>query len=118
MPEGMDLIPPGSYVVKNLQALVQPSPVYNSRFLEKSRPEKSTDFSGITYSYKRYSFDQAASPLQFKSYLTFVAGANPQEFAVSHSFYAQEIMLSSEVPEFFGFYKPQGDQLFIKHSGE
>ena len=118
LPEGMDMIPPGSYITKNLQALVRSTPVYNTRFLEKTKDEKVTDFNGVTYKYKRYSFDQSVSPLQFKSYLTFVAGTNPQEFAVSHSFYAQEVFLSGEVPEFFGFYKPQGDQLFIRKTGE
>jgi hypothetical protein len=118
VPEGMDMIPPGSYVTKNLQALVQPTPVYNTRFLEKTQPERATDFGGATYKYTRYAFEQSASPLQFRSYLTFVAGTNPQEFAVSHSFYAQEVMLSAEVPEYFGFYKPQGDQLFIKHTAD
>ncbi|HVV04754.1 MAG TPA: hypothetical protein VHC96_11065 [Puia sp.] len=118
LPEGMDMIPPGSYITKSLQALVQPTPVYNTRFMENTRAEKVTDFSGVTYKYRRYSFDQSASPLQFKSYLTFVAGTNPQEFAVSHSFYAQEVYLSGEVPEYFGFYKPQGDQLFIRKTGE
>lgn len=118
LPEGMDMIPPGSYITKSLQALVQPTPVYNTKFLENTQSEKIADFSGVTYKYKRYSFDQSASPLQFKSYLTFVVGTNPQEFAVSHSFYAQEVYLSGEVPEYFGFYKPQGDQLFIKKTGE
>lgn len=118
LPEGMDMIPPASYITKSLQALVRRTPVYNTRFMEKTQDEKITDFSGVSYKYKRYSFDQSASPLQFKSYLTFVVGSNPQEFAVSHSFYAQEVMLSAEMPEFFGFYKPQGDQLFIKKTGE
>jgi len=118
LPEGMDMIPPGSYITKSMQAQVQTTPVYNTKFLEKTQPEKVTDFNGVTYKYKRYSFDQSASPLQFKSYLTFVVGTNPQEFAVSHSFYAQEVFLSGEVPEFFGFYKPQGDQLFIRKTGE
>ncbi|HVU53406.1 MAG TPA: hypothetical protein VHD83_00050 [Puia sp.] len=118
LPEGMDMIPPGSYITKSLQATVLSSPVYNERFMDKTQAEKVTDFSGVTYKYKRYSFDQSASPLQFKSYLTFVAGTNPQEFAISHSFYAQEVYLSGEVPDFFGFYKPQGDQLFVKKTGE
>jgi hypothetical protein len=118
LPEGMDMIPPDSYITKTLQALVQPTPVYNTKFLEKTKDQQATDFNGIQYKYKRYSFDQSASPLQFKSYLTFVAGTNPQEFAVSHSFYAQEVLLSGEVPEYFGFYKPQGDQLYIRKTGE
>jgi hypothetical protein len=114
LPEGMDMIPPGSFITKSLQALVQPTAVYNDRFLEKTQAVQTTDFTGVTYSYRRYSFDASTSPLQFKSYLTFVAGANPQEFAVSHSFYAQDVYLSKEEPDFFGFYKPQGDQLFVK----
>lgn len=118
LPEGMEMIPPGSYITRSLQAMVQATPVYNTQFLEKKQAEKVTDFSGVTYSYKRYSFEQSASPLQFKSYLTFVAGTNPQEFAVSHSFYAQEVILSGEIPAYFSFYKPQGDQLFIKHTGD
>lgn len=118
LPEGMDMIPPGSYITKSLRALVRPAPVYNTKFMERTQPERATDYGGVSYSYKRYSFEPSASPLQFKSYLTFVAGADPQEFAVSHSFYAQEVYLSGAGPEFFGFYKPQGDQLFIRKTGE
>ena len=114
LPEGMDMIPPGSYITKSLQALVQATPVYNTKFQEKTRDEMVTDSTGVTYKYKRYSFGASESPLQFKSYLTFVVGANPQEFALTHSFYAQEVFLSGEVPEYFGFYKPQGDQLYIR----
>ncbi|HEY4207389.1 MAG TPA: hypothetical protein VGM31_11280 [Puia sp.] len=117
LPEGMDMIPPASYITKSLQAQVQPTLLYNDKFLEKTQAVKTTDFTGVAYSYRRYSFDQSASPLQFKSYLTFVVGTSPQEFAISHSFYAQEVYLSGEVPEYFGFYKPQGDQLFVWKTG-
>jgi len=114
LPEGVDLIPPGSHITKNLNTVAVPAPIYSAKFTETGSAEKVVLPTGGSYSYKRYTFDQAASPLQFKSYLTFTLAGGTQEFFVSHSFYAREILLSGEVPEYFSFYKPDGDQLFVK----
>jgi hypothetical protein len=118
LPEGINLVPPGTFITKSLNAVVEPNPVYSDKFTAKVQPKAQLAKSpaGNTYSFKRYSFDPAATPLRFSSYLTFALANSPQEFYVSHSFYVQEVILSSEMPEFFGFYKPEGDQLFVKVS--
>jgi hypothetical protein len=118
LPEGINLVPPGTFITKSLNAVVEPNPAYSDRFTAKPQPpsKKLISPAGNPYTYRSFSFDQAASPLQFKSYLTFALANGTQEFYISHSFYAQEVMLSSQMPEFFVFYKAEGDQLFVKVS--
>lgn len=118
LPEGMNLVPPGSFITKSLNALVQPAPVYSAKFTEKTEERKVTNPMGGGYSYKRFLFDPTASPLQFKSYLAFALANSTEEFFVSHSFYAQEVLLSSEVPEYFTPYKQQGDQLYVRQPAQ
>lgn len=118
LPEGINLVPPGTFITKSLNAVVEPNPVYSDKFTARPQPPSKTLTSpaGNTYTYRSFSFDQAASPFQFKSYLTFALANSTQEFYVSHSFYVQEVILSSEMPEVFSFYKPEGDKLFVKVS--
>jgi len=116
LPEGINLVPPGTFITKSLNAVVEPNPVYSDKFTAKPQPPSKTLTSpaGNPYSYKSYSFDQAASPFQFKSYLTFALANSPEEIYISHSFYAQEVLLSTQEPESFALYKPEGDMLFVK----
>ncbi|MBN9386091.1 MAG: hypothetical protein J0H74_35365 [Chitinophagaceae bacterium] len=116
LPEGVDLVPPGAHIAKNLNAAAVPSAVYSDKFMDKTQAqEKKVVLStGGGYKYKQYSFDQSSSPVQFKSYLTFSLANSTEEFFVSHSFYAREILLSEEVPDYFTFYQPDGDKLFVK----
>jgi hypothetical protein len=116
LPEGMNLIPPGSYITRSLQAIVQLSPLVSTKFTDKEQPvqQRMVAYSGTSYTFRTYSFDQSASPLHFSSYFTFVVANSTQEFSVSHSFYAQQVMLSGEAPEFFGYYKPEGDKLYLR----
>ncbi|MDO6429185.1 hypothetical protein Q4E93_01210 [Flavitalea sp. BT771] len=118
LPEGINLVPPGTFITKSLNAVVEPNPVHSDKFTAKPQPPSKmlTSPAGKAYTYRSFSFDQAASPFQFSSYLTFALANNTQEFYVSHSFYVQEVILSSEIPESFGLYKPEGDQLFVKVS--
>lgn len=115
LPANMDLIPPGTHITKELNAVVAPSPVYSAKFTDKVQPpaEKVALPAGDTYKYKRYTFDQSSSPLQFKSFLTLMVANSTQEFFVSHSFYAREVLLSKDGPWYFGSYKPDGDKLFV-----
>jgi len=119
LPEGTNLVPPGSFITKNLGATVQPGPLYSDKFTDKVQPQQLgfVNAIGTAYKYRRYTFDQAGSPLQFKSYLTFVMANSQQEFSVTHSFYVQEVVTTDESPELFTIYKPQGDQLWIKKPG-
>lgn len=116
LPEGINLVPPGSFITKSLNTIVQPGPLYSDKFTDKVQPQELgfRNVAGTAYKYKVYTFDQAGSPLQFKSYLTFGLANSQQEFSVMHSFYVQEVVTTDETPELFSIYKPQGDQLWVK----
>jgi hypothetical protein len=67
--------------------------------------------------YKLYKFDEPSSPLQFKSYLTFMLDSdNAKEFSVSHSFYAREVMVTQYSPVYFSRYHKAGDMLYVYQS--
>jgi len=116
LPEGINLVPPGSYITKSLNTVVQPGPLYSNKFTDKAQPQELgfRNAAGTAYKYKVYTFDQSGSPLQFKSYLTFLLANSQQEFSVTHSFYVQEVVTTDETPELFSIYKPQGDQMWVK----
>lgn len=115
LPANTDLIPPGAHITRELNAVVAPSPVYSAQFADEVQTptEKGVLPTGDPYKYKRYTFDQSSSPLQFKSFLTLMVANSTQEFFVSHSFYAREVLISKDGPWYFGFYKPDGDKLFV-----
>jgi len=114
LPDGMDFIPPGSRVAKDLNLSIRTSPVSNQNLSGVPQQLKTGTYAGAA-SYTMYSFDPAASPLQFKSYLTFVLGDNNvTEFAVRHSFYAQSIMVSSQPPQYFKLYGQGRDMLYVR----
>ena len=114
LPDGMDFIPPGSRIGKDLNVIVKSSPVSNEKLSGVPQRLKTGTYAGAG-SYTMYSFDPAASPLQFKSYLTFVLGDNnATEFAVRHSFYAQSVIVSSQPPQYFKLYGQGKDMLYVK----
>jgi len=117
MPEGMDFIPPHSNISKTLDLVVFRNPLKQDEF--KGSPEllKVKRRGDAPAGYKLYTFDSSSSPVQFKSYLTFVLDSdNAKEFSVSHAFYAREIMLAQRMPEYFAPYKDEGDMLYILQS--
>ncbi|HMH21189.1 MAG TPA: hypothetical protein VK563_05415 [Puia sp.] len=118
LPLGMDLVPPSSDIKKELVA-IQETGALPSLPRDSAHAEKKTDSYGVTAKFTRFSFDETQSPFQFKSYLTFVLGNNDAtEFAVQHSFYAQQVLLSSDDPEYFSLYRPEGDNLYIKQRAQ
>jgi hypothetical protein len=118
LPQGMELIPPASDIKKGLFA-VQDEAVLNAQNKDTAHSEKITDAYGVVARFKRFSFEEAQSPLQFRSYLTFVLGNdNSPEFSVQHSFYAKEVLLSSDDPEYFSLYRQGGDNLYIKQPAQ
>jgi hypothetical protein len=115
LPEGMDFIPPGSSIDKNMDVYVLVTPAGKdalSGLPTIVKDKKSRDF---TEKYKKYTFDQASSPMQFKSYLTFlIERDNSREFAVSHTFYAHEIAVARYSPRVFNMNRGQADLLYLK----
>jgi hypothetical protein len=114
LPQGTDLIPPVSDISKSLGA------IWDARFAvrldeDSARRQKVTDVYGVTDKFKRFSFEESGSPIQFKCYLTFALGnTSVQEFTVQHSFYVKEVLLTSSDPFYFVLYRPEGDNLYIK----
>jgi len=118
LPEGMDFIPPGIAIARNLSLTVQSSSVDLSKVNGKPRLLKERRRNGAINKQTYYSFDQAASPLQFRLYLTFVLGnSNADEFALSHSFYVSKLTLTTKKPWSFGPYMASGgDEFFVKQA--
>jgi len=115
IPEGMDLIPPASDITKALPATAGPQALNTAYFADTAKDATAALFDGLEFKYKKYTFDAGQSPLQFKSYLTFVVGANnPQEFSVTHSFFANEVIRTKQNPEAFDAYHNDGDKLFVR----
>ncbi|MDO6429186.1 hypothetical protein Q4E93_01215 [Flavitalea sp. BT771] len=116
LPEGVDFIPPGIAIARRLSQTVQASSVDISKIDGKPRLQKQKRQNGATHEQADYAFDKAASPLQFKLYLTFVLGnSSAEEFAISHSFYARGLTLTSEKPWAFSPYmSSRGDEFFVK----
>lgn len=113
LPEGMDFIPPHSNISKNLDLFVFREAVNKSQLTGTPRTIREAKTVPPTI-YQLYNFDQSSSPVQFKSYLTFVLDSdNAKEFAVSHAFYAREIMLANKSPLAFSVYKKEGDMLYM-----
>jgi hypothetical protein len=118
LPDGMDFVPPGSGIARRLSQNVQESSVDPSKINGKPRLLKQRRQDGGIDKQTDYAFDQAASPLQFKLYLTFVMGnSDASEFAVSHSFYVRGLTLSTKKPWAFSPYmSSQGDEFFVKQA--
>jgi hypothetical protein len=119
LPQGMDLVPPSSDIRKALQTAVQDLAKVAYLNKDSARQEKIVDEYGVTAKFRRFSFEETQSPLQFRSYLTFVLGNdNAAEFSVQHSFYAKEVLLTGDDPEYFSLYRQGGDNLYIKQPAQ
>ena len=56
------------------------------------------------------------SPLKFKIYLTLALDQDAsREFFVQHSFYANEIVQTNEMPDLFSMYRRDGSQFYVRH---
>jgi len=113
VPEGMDFIPPHSNISKTLDLTIFRTAVNKDQL--KGDPQTLRGAKTVPPTiYQMYTYDQLSSPVQFKSYLTFVFDTdNAKEFAVSHAFYGREIMMTKKSPWAFSVYKDEGDILYI-----
>ncbi|GGB04668.1 hypothetical protein [Puia dinghuensis] len=113
VPSGMDFIPPGTGITKDLPPVDQTGSFIT--FMPDSLVwHMATTFGGGQIKYQEASFDETRSPVRFKSYLTFMLGSeNSPEFAETQSFYVSRVRQSKLSPELFG-YQRQGDQFFIR----
>jgi hypothetical protein len=116
LPEGMDFLPPASDVSKGL-VYVQQSGFSDMAAQPNARKEKLPANDGVVTTVSRVTYEAQTSPIQFKSYLTFaLGGLNDKEFAVSHSFYATEVVQSRDNPQVFALYGNDGDKLYVRQA--
>jgi len=114
VPEGMDFIPPASSITRSVDLLLTKYPVARDKLTGHPTTLKVKGKRYDRSSYQLYSFDEPSSPMQFKTYLTFVLdGDSAREFAVNHSFYASEVILARPGPQYFGEYKRGGDVFYL-----
>ena len=114
LPDGMDFIPPGTRIGKTLSVNLKEFPVRADQLTGIPQRQKVSKHSSAP-AYNLYSFDPAASPFKYQSYLTFVLGDNnATEFTIRHSFYIQSVMLTHQVPQhFIPYRKGEGDMLWV-----
>jgi len=114
VPEGMDFIPPTSSITRNIDLLITEEAINKDKLTGDPKVLKVKGKRYDRSSYRLYTFDETSSPIQFKTYLTFVLGSDSaKEFMVNHRFYVSEIVLSARGPRYFGEYKPGGDVLYL-----
>lgn len=117
MPDDVNMIPPSSDISKTLKAIVDSSSISREFLPDSVKAMKGYYSDGGSYQFRRYHFDEGSSPLRFRSYLTFVLGNNSaMGFSISHAFYAGEVVLTREDPNFFAAYRRGGDKMYLKQS--
>lgn len=99
--EPTQFIPPSSAVFKVPLAL--PIVPFQNLPDEQAQKEAFQWAEGVSVSYKKMSFAQAASPLQFRSYLTFMIGGtgSQKEFSLEHRFFISEVWKTAYGPDNF-----------------
>jgi len=114
LPEQLDFIPPQSYITKRPMAVTNrfftnlPDSVYQTIAIVVA--------DGSVSRVKRALFEEAGSPLRFRSYLTFLDGESPDRQVVyQHSFYIAEIVNTGLHPNNFrNIYYKDGNRFYVK----
>jgi hypothetical protein len=100
-----------SHLVLNLNLTLPP---FRMRLPDSSGKQKIHFNSRPPIVYKAAQLAESQSPLQMKTYLTFVMGpGNGAEFVESHTFYVGKVIETRAWPSEFPLYKEPGDQFYI-----
>jgi hypothetical protein len=120
LPEGLDFIPPGTGISKDLPSIARSGDMVT--YVSDSIPKETIlGLDGIYQAkYQRVRYDEKGSPIRFKSYMTFTLGTQTSpEFAETHSFYVGEVLQTGAAPDMFTLYHTQaGDNAFIKRPAQ
>jgi hypothetical protein len=120
LPEGLDFIPPGTGISKDLPYIARSGDLVT--FVSDSLPqEKISGPDGVYQAkYQRVRYDEKESPIKFKSYMTFTLGTQTSpEFAETHSFYVGEVLQTGASPDLFTLYhSTDGDNAFVKRPAQ
>jgi hypothetical protein len=117
LPQGTQMVAPHAYVSKGLLDVQDPD-TKNLAFTGDAQQETKEE-NGVSSKFTRVSYPETGSPVHFSVYLSFALGNDLTKlFALRHSFYASEVILSHDAPDYFVLYKPEPDQLYIEGSTE
>jgi hypothetical protein len=96
--EPIQFIPPSSFIYK--VPLAMPLEPFQNLPEDKAQKQAFSSGEGVNVYYQKMDFDKTASPLQFRSYLTFrIGGSGAQkEFTIEHNFYISEIWKTASGP--------------------
>ncbi|WP_276503772.1 hypothetical protein [Terrimonas pollutisoli] len=118
LPEGVDFLPPLSGLSKSLVSLQEINS--KSMAVPGDVPQKKIKSAeGIITKLRLVQYGKELSPLKFKIYLTLALGQEAgSEFFVQHSFYANEVIQTNEMPDLFSMYRKDGSQFYVRHEAQ
>jgi hypothetical protein len=113
LPDSVSFIPPGSEIRNDLPTLAKTGPL-QVYFPDSLAAKKLTESDGVnSVKFRQVHYDEASSPIRFRTYLTFSIGHDNNEFSLTNHFYVSDIYLSEGRPEDFTLYHGHGDQIYI-----
>jgi hypothetical protein len=114
LPDSVSFIPPDSEISNDLPTLAKTGPL-QVYFPDSLPAKKLTEPDGVnSVNFRQVHYDEAGSPIRFRTYLTFSIGHDNKEFSLSNHFYVSDIYLSAGRPEDFTLYHGHGDQIYIR----
>jgi hypothetical protein len=80
-----------------------------------SLPQKKLDeTNGVNpVRFRQLHYDEAGSPIRFKTYLTFSIGHDNKEFSLTNYFYVSDVYKADGDPTSFSLYHGHGNQIYI-----
>jgi hypothetical protein len=111
---GMEFIPPQTKIARSTIVLDQAGASVRTGMPDTARKQRVTLKDGAVESYLIASYNEAQSPVRWKSYLTFAIGQGAgTEFTESHTFYVGTLIQTQYDPTRFNLYQYPGDQFYI-----
>lgn len=114
VPPGMEFIPPQTKITRSTVYLNQTGGSTRTIMPDTVKKQKYRFRDGGAEGYFPMSYNEAHSPVRWKSYLTFVIGPGTgAEFTMSNSFYVGTVMETHYAPNMFKLYREPGDQFYV-----
>jgi hypothetical protein len=111
---GFEIVPPQTTVTRLTIYLDQSLPSFRVAIPDTAQKQKAYFPGGAVRKYTMARFDEAASPIQLKTYLTFLIGPGTgTEFSETSMFYISKAMQTANAPDMFPLYQQPGDQLYV-----
>jgi hypothetical protein len=111
---GMEFIPPQTKIARTTIELDQAGASVRTAMPDTAHKQRTTLKDGAIESYLMASYNEAQSPVRWKSYLTFVIGQGAgAEFTEGHTFFVGTLIETKYDPTRFNLYQYPGDQFYI-----